>query len=47
VAEYGAALFYGDGGTVRGVNERFFAALVHAEGDLLFEPSERAFAQLC
>jgi len=42
-ARYGAPLFFGEGGTVRGVNERFFAALVHAAGDILFEPSERAF----
>lgn len=42
-ARYGAPLFYGDNGTVRGVNERFFAALVHAAGDILFEPAERAF----
>lgn len=42
IDKYGPPVFISDK-SVRGVNERFFAALIHSEGNVLFEPAERCF----
>ena len=44
VAKYGQAIFYrGENGAIASINERFFAGRFHAQGKILYEPTERAF----
>jgi len=40
---FGAPVFKRPDGAIASINERFFAARFHAQGNILYEPTERAF----